>query len=405
MKRIKGITLKQIANWSVWKPFLCTGKWLAVGISMFVVAGSVLYPDWWRVFFWDAGFLDHAHIKLGINTFKNVFGQFWPIGGVLGFICAFIILKAVFSFGKYGKDWTKHWRILDGPSRKLFSYSLLLLLLTVGGVYFRHPTKKSDFWDDQELSRLNEKLKDSFRWLADRLPRDPCAAPESGVYLYLNDKAIMRQYDALSPLFSVRSTKDTYATNTATSIGAKAGVADLSASSDNSHAKEVLSESRPVSAPFAASQLINNSIKSTNTIRLDPNVFSPQTRFIVELLNSHGVTLSKEQNQKLEESDRKRTERELLKTEHDKVFLYDGPVKIVRTEKDVTLEFDIAGLVLLKCKGILKLEYLNDHLGLAVEYAKPESSLSSVRLYGVIDSRTNTANARIDTAFTPYAIW
>lgn len=359
MKSLKGFSLRGIANWSVWKPFIFLGKWLAVGISLFVVAGSVLYPDWWRAFFWDAGFLDQAHIKLGIRSIKDEFSQFWPMGGTLVVVCAFIILKVVYSYGKYGKDWTKHWKFLDGPSRKLFSYSVLLFLLTVGGVYFRHPTKKSDFWNAQELSRLSERLQDSFRWLTDRLPRDPCAPPESGVFLYLNDKVIMRQYDALSPPLAVRSTKDTFATNTAASIGAKAGVADLSVSSDKSHAKEVVSESRPVSAPFAASQLINNSIKSTNTIRLNPTVFSAHTQFVVALLSSYDVTLTKEQNQKLEESERKRYERELLKTEHDKVFLYDGPVKIVRTEKDVTVEFDVAGLVLLKCKGIVKLDYLN----------------------------------------------
>ncbi|HEV7925055.1 MAG TPA: hypothetical protein VGR14_06860 [Verrucomicrobiae bacterium] len=394
------LTWHSIYRWRGWKWSVCPMKWFLVIASCYIVLGSVMYPDWWRAFFWEGGVVDSAHLELGWQTVKEYFGQFWPFGGLGVLACVVIIVRAILLYGKHGIDSWRTWIPCPKPSHKLVAYLLLLAVAVSGGLYFRHPVEMSAFWSAKDQQRLWAHVQDQLKILAEGKLPDQFAPPESGVYLYLNDDCILRQYEALSPPLTVREIKDKTSHSKDLEIDAKVATGRMGVAGET----EVISAAPQVSAPYAAGQLINAMHKSENVVRLNTAGLS-QSNYIVTIASQNGVTLTEDQRQKLSEADHQRYEKDILKGDKPSLFFYEGPVKIVRGTNTTELVFDIAGVMPLHCKGLLKSEFLHQHLALAVAYAHPESEIASIKVYGFIEERRHAQPDRLEVDITPYAIW
>src|SRR6266436_528281 len=108
MKKNDESRLIHIRGWRLWTWLLWLGQWFIVCLAGWVVLCTLLYPDWWRAFFWDGGVFDTAHWNLGIATVKEQFGQFWPLGGLLVTLGAVILARFIFLYGRHGKQCLKH---------------------------------------------------------------------------------------------------------------------------------------------------------------------------------------------------------------------------------------------------------------------------------------------------------
>ena len=159
-----------------------------------------------------------------------------------------------------------------------------------------------------------------------------------------------------------------------------------------------------MTAPFAAVQLLNMLVKATNVIRFNFPYWSVNKAYM-EALQREGVVFSEEQKKVIAEAERTHYLQDTLKTDHEKSFLYEGPIRVMRRGTNVEMEFQSEGLVNIHGKGIIKPECFHEHLSLAAQYANPESAISTVRLYGIIETRKVIATSQVDLDFTPYIMW
>lgn len=375
--------------------------------SIYITIGALVYPDWWRLFFWGGGWFDARVWRLGWVTLRLAFGAFWPFGFL---VLVFVIAVGFWCFYQYGRQGQRFWsgglgsRILP---KRIWLGSVALCALVCLSLLPRTPMKYDSFWLAMENERFTKDLLSRMKAQSLGLPRSEFAPPEDGIYLYLNEDLIVRQFRALMPPFGVTAEKEKTSLNRDVKLQAGGGkVGAISAGTSSSKETEVTKESSPVSAPFAAQQLISRLSGSDDTVKIGPTtgLLSDAVTGLTNKLKKLGVELTSEQLRTLENNDRENYKKEILKVDRMKVLMYSGSVYISRGPKGVLLKFEAEGPVKLVGTGLLKQEGLGDHLGLALQGDNPSVNLISVSMYGVVETRSESSNT-VQVVITPYAAW
>jgi hypothetical protein len=289
--------------------------------------------------------------------------------------------------------------------KKIWLTAAVVGVLACVALLPRKPSSYEGFWQAHDRERA---WKNTFGKMSDVLSgriRDEYEPPSDGIYLYLNEVLVVRQFQALMPPLGVTASKEMSATGRDIKFESGASkIGSVSASASALQEAELTKEAPPISPPFAAQQLIGRIKKLDDTVKLGPatGLFSSDVGRLTNELSRLGVQLTQEQLQKLEQADRENYRKEVLKADRAKAIMYWGPISVAQTDKGIVLTFDCKGPVTVMATGLLKSEGLGDHLSLAIQ--TPDVRLGAVTLYGVIETREQDG----DTAkivLTPYAIW
>jgi len=383
------------------------GKLVILSTAIYVIVGALIYPDWWRLFLWHGGIFDKRVWSLGWLVIKEPLGSFWPFGFLIILLIVVGGFWAVFQFGKQGQNfWRNRFdqRLLP---KKVWLNSAIACVVVCLALIPRHPQNFDSFWEAIEFERSTKKLISNFGKAFSEPRRGEFEPPTDGVYLYLNEDLLLRQFRALMLPLSV--TTATEKSSSGKDIKLEAGPAKtLAVTAGASRGKETeLTKQAPVvSAPYAAQQLIDRLAKSEETIKISPGTglfFGKKARLSNELAEL-GVKLLPDQVDALTNGERESYRKEVLKAERSKVLLYWGAVAIEREDTNTFVSFKTEGPIAVSGRGLLRNDGLGDHLSLAAHSTKENIRLSAVWLYGVIETRKGGPSS-VQLIFTPYAIW
>ena len=383
---------------------LTFAKFIVLCVSIYITIGSLVYPDWWRLFLWGGGVFETRLWNLGWQTVKLSFGQFWPFG----FLAIAILLACgfclVYQFGRQGPNAWKS-AIFTLP-RWSWLIAVIVCVTVCLSLWPRTPQTYDLFWQSLEMERWSREVAARLKGAISQPQRGPYEPPENGIYLYLNEGLVTRQFKALMPPLGLTSAKEMSAS--AKDIAFQAGeskIGSLSAKTSTSRETELTKEAPPVSAPYAAQQLIGRLAKSDDTVVIGLLTgVSANTLSLTNQLKTFGVELTVDQLKQLEKADREHYNKEVLKADRAKVLFYSGAVDLARTQEGLVISFESQGPTRLVARGLLKREGLGDHLSLAIQSSAQPVHLVLVSLYGVIETREESADA-LQLVITPYAIW
>lgn len=384
---------------------LVIGKYLAFLGALYVTIGLLIYPDWWRLFLWGGGCLERRVWRLGWVTLKEeAFSSFWPFGGVVLMTIIFIGFRIMYKLGKQGDQFWKDGRGLDILPRWAFFATLAGCFVAMLLLLPREPQNYDEFWLGREFLRGTFKaLDEASRNFAgeERGVQAEFEPPSSGVFLYLNDDLILRQYQALMAPLILKEKRE----KSSKERGIRAEAGAVSASGSSAKETETIKEAPPVSAPFAAQRLITQFGKSVDAVKI--NAFTAATsRKATSLTNdlmTFGVELTVDQLRQLDEGERKHYMKQMLKVDRARIIFFRGSVVISRGKAETSFTIRAFGPMEFFGTGVLKPSAFGDHLSLGVQSTKPEITMGT-SLYGVIETSTTTSNL-VEATITPYAMW
>jgi hypothetical protein len=381
-------------------------KIVVTSIAVYVSIGALFYPDWWRLVIWGGGLLDSRLWDLGWLTITRAAREFWPYGFLAIAAAAILCGVILYKWGRHGRDfWCGAFRAMF-PSTRVCAIAVLICAATCFALLPRKPQGYDSLWNALEFERQAQNLIAIWTSASAKENTSEYDPPRDGVYLYLNDKLVVRQFEALMPSLRVTGSKERSSIGGDVSVrtGAKAG--GLEVRSSSSRETEILKEAPRISAPYAAQQLIPRLKESDDTVKVGAvtSQSSAQAVRLIDQLKRGGVHLTDEQIAKLEAADRERYLREVLKADRVKVLMYWGPIELRKAGEDVVVGFTENGPIRVSGQGRLNADGLGDHLNLGLRINAPIVRLGAAALYGLIETRSLASNS-VDLVFTPYAIW
>jgi hypothetical protein len=393
-------------KWDIPKAACLAGIRIAAAtVLIYAGLGCVMFPLWWKEFIFGGGCLKSVFWRFGFNYLANEIRQLTPLAVM--FLASSLLAAGIllFRLGRYSAQakQTKLSFIRNlAPNNKalilIASFCVVLSLSTLIQAGWFSDAKTNELGS----SRLQASLKNyedlmGYTW----------GPPRTGLYEYLNDGLITKQYQALQGEMEPKQRTETLGKEKSGSLSISLGAADISASDKNTKGLSTTFAAPDVSAPLLATRLITKFATDTNVLRwmslLSP--FNQSSDFILRMLDGTGIKLSADQLEKLAAHDRAQLDSEVAKLQPPKVLIFHGPFMVRRTNDTFMLEATLEGRNRAVMSGRLRKEYLAESLLFSVEAKTPDQTLVGLEVLAIMESITKETNGDYHISITPECIW
>jgi hypothetical protein len=368
--------------------------------------GAIIFPQWWKEFLLTGGIFKLHVWRDGANYLSTQIGLFSPLGVFLVGCFVFIIGYTTFWFGRHLSESQKSKvAFLQGlpPSRTsvivlgCISFVLLFVACLQPGSYAQNKY--------QELVNniLVEKLKQLGNW-----GQSPYSPPETGVYLYLDEKLIIKQFQALQSDMEPKERTESIGKEQDTSVSASLPIngVKLEAGTKLSTEQSMTLNTPDITPGFAAGRIIKRFIADTNTITwalFHPIVVSSD--FVTTMVSNAGVQLSSDQKAQLKRHDRVQYESNIAKIVPHKIILYNGTIRLLKSSGRLVVEFSDSGPVTVVAKGYVNKEFLADSMLFSFEGNQESRDLAGVSVLAIVEDTHRDGDGNLQISITPECIW
>ena len=374
-------------------------SWIYVFVACYVILGALIYPAWWKRFFFGGGLFDLHLWKFAANYFWLLVVNGDPLGLSLAGLLACCIFLAIYSIGKHGlKDLLK--RIHPVSTAWVVFVSAMLALVVISVSFVKHEFRTLD-----ELEQRTRQLR------AELESRDPFYAsfrifgPKTGFYLYLDPVKVSQSYNSLQDELVAASETITKAAEGSGKIGLDAGALDLQATKKASEERSVHRVAPKASPERQARWLINrfNKEKLAVTLFETDETGTWELKEAKKVLEERGVKLTPAQENDLVEGDAKIFSDKLLRSKTNVPLLLDGNLLICSKNNTLEIVFGTRGPVPVTCTGTLEPKFLDKDVLTCVNRSDDGCKLSG-NVLGIVWNKTILPKS-VELKIVTLAIW
>lgn len=377
--------------------------------SAYVIVGCINYPQWWKGFVFGGGIFSSVYWKSGVTYLRSEFAHLTPLASLI--VVSLITLggATLFWLGKHSdyseEKRTRFFRDLP-PKRNTAVVAGLSCLVALLAASFQQGSYSAYAAFDEALNKMIS------RWSAsDYLKAENYfSPPEAGVYLYLNENLVVRQFLALQDDLRVASTSESLNSHTNVSLSLKLPLDGASAelNSERGGEKTINREAPDVSPSFCAQQIISRLKQSTNVFQISPisGLGSETSQWLTRSLEKRGVQLTEAQIETLRDRDRADLLRQLNDIRRTRVVLYSGPASVIYTNS--TYSFRITRkteLLQLNMEGFLDGDFTKDSFVLFLAKSNGKAAWDEIKMLLIVEQMTTTPPSDVSLKVIPYAIW
>lgn len=381
-------------------------------LSLYVIAGCALFPVWWKTFIFQGGFLKPYYWRFGFNYLGNEFKAHTPLAVMIMTAVSLIIIYAVFWFGKYSH--TNDVKKLNFLKALPPPWWIVICLLFVDCVAIATTSLQNGSYTtmlggevvfNRGSDRLAQAMENITKFAAGLKAESEFVPPNSGVYIYLDDRLIIRQFQALQETLPVKSTTESASgeTNISGTISLPANIGSVGLAKKTANEKSVTKSVPEMSGAFAATQLIKQFDGQTNTLKwgILSSFGSGSSDWMVAALENRGLKFTDEQRDTLRKADRVSFEKDLTAIHPRQIILYDGEAAIKKEGDEIWIEIKHDGPIRVSAKGILHRESMQDAMVIASE----TGNLGAIKMMLFLDTAERNTAGDFVFRFTPYAVW
>lgn len=376
-------------------------------VFVYVTIGCILFPEWWKEFVFLGGLLKGHFWRDALNVLGAHFKSFSPLAISMLFAFCSLIGYAIYWFGRSANqsDSSKIAFIVRLAPRR----SLLLILAVFCGLALGAATlQPGSYSTNKETERLNRMLDDRMDAL-ERRERDPFVPPSSGVYLYVNEKLVLEQFEALRSGLEIKSVVESLASekNASASISLPLHAGSVEASA-KSAAEKTVTKTAPETSPAIALQGLSDRFRaSTNVFKLTPlSYFAQTTEYFLGQLQERGVELTQDQLAKLKEADKLAFDKIVQTIEPRQVFLCQGTILVRASGDSMTFEvtYDQAATKI-HVTGTLQKRWMRDQMLFTAGEGKGDTKFTLASMLTLVQKVERDASNNLVLTLIPYAMW
>jgi hypothetical protein len=382
-----------------WENMRPVVSWIYVFVACYVILGAIIYPSWWKRFFFGGGFFDQHLWKFAANYFWLLVVNGDPLGISLVGLLACCIFLAIYSMGKHGlKNLLKTIRPVSTAWLVFVSAMLVLMIISVS--FVKHEFRTIDELE-QETQRLMMELesRDPF-YISFRI-----VGPKTGFYLYLDPVKVSQSYNSLQDELVAASETITKAAEGSGKIGLDAGALDLEATKKASEKRSVHRVAPKASPERQAKWLITKFVKEKLAVTLfeTDETGTWELKAARKTLDERGVKLTSAQESDLVEADAKIFAEKFLRSKTNVPLLMDGNLLIYPNNNTLEIVFRTRGPVPVTCTGALEPKFLDKAVLTCVNNSKEGCKLYG-HVLGIIWNKTISPKL-IELKIIILAIW
>jgi hypothetical protein len=382
-------------------------------LSLYVIVGCILFPLWWKTFFFGGGFFKVYYWKYAFSYLGEEFKTFSALAVLLTVGVLSVITYMIYWLGKYSdvneakklvffKKLPPPWWIVTGL---LITAGLMIFSVSWQPGYF-DKSLGIEVAANRTADRMLQAVGDLTKAFTGLKTESEFAPPNSGVYIYLDEKLLVRQFQALQQTLEIKSTSESVLgeTNVSASVSLPVNSGGIGLSEKTAAEKSVVKSAPEISASFAATELIKRFDGLTNTLKWGViNAFGTGSSDIfVAVLEKRGLKFTGEQLEQLHIADKKNYENDLKAVTSRQIVFYDGVATIKKDGAKFWLEINRDGPVKMTARGILHKESMQDSMIIARE---TEGQLGLIKMMLFLDTVERNQAGDFTFRFTPYVIW
>ncbi len=373
----------------------------------YIIVGCILFPQWWKEFALQGGFLKEVFWRDGFAYLGGEFASFSPLAATTVLTVLGLVMYSVYWLGKNAnQSENRKTAFVERLAPSTFVVGVLAVILLIALVSaYRQPGSYSH---QKARTRYDRLLDEMISKLGKPESYREFDSPSSGVYLYVNDKLILQQYESLRGDLEIKSVTESTATEKAasTSISLPLEVGSVDLSGKNTTEKTITRNAPEISSTFALQNLIRQFNKNTNTTKIRAlSSFGESSDWIVNILKAKSVELSKDQVDQLKKSDRLSFQEATKDIHPREVLLIKGLASVKKVGEAFGLQIVHKGTASILVRGQLQKQFMRDHMLFSLDFEKDEAEFFDATMLSIVQQIERDASDNLILTVIPYAIW
>jgi len=371
----------------------------------YIAVGCILFPLWWKEFLFQGGILKAAFWREGFGYVGSAFKEFEPLAMVIVALLVVFSCYMLYWFGRHQSDSNKvtFAKKLAPGVMTLVSVGLVTAV-AVGAAGL----KKGKYSDMRPWDRLMRNMEEELKEFERSGRFDEFRPPENGVFLYVNEKLVLEQYEGLRG--SLETTSVTESAGVENGIGASAsiplGAGSIDLSQKSSKEQTVTKTAPSVSATLTLRSLVMRFSADTNTFKLGyrSSLGLGESKWLEDALRREGVILTREQSETLIRSDKAKFQKRTQLLRERTVMLYHGDASLIKDSSDFSIQASYQGICEISLNGVINDKFVRDHLRLLLD-SGTKTDVGPVYMLAIVQRIKRDNGGSVSLEVVPYAIW